>query len=146
MRTIRDRIRHALMFEVLGLLLAIPLGVLLFDKPAHAIGVVAIFTSLVATGWTYLYNLLFDRTLIRRQGHAQKTLGQRVLHSVLFEAGLLMISLPFIAVYLGLSLWGALVMDAAFVVFYLGYSFAFNWAYDALFPYPQASSSASQYR
>lgn len=158
MRTTRDRIRHALMFEVIGLLLAIPLGAVLFDKPAHDIGVVAIFTSLVATGWTYVYNLIFDRVLLRRQGHAQKTLALRVVHSMLFEGGLLLVSLPFIAIYLNIGLIEALIMDAAFVVFYLVYSFAYNWAYDAIFPMPappvsstgtetggaQASSSASQ--
>lgn len=158
MRTTRDRIRHALMFEVIGLLLAIPLGAVLFDKPAQDIGVVAIFTSLVATGWTYVYNLIFDRVLLRRQGHAQKTLALRVVHSVLFEGGLLLVSLPFIAIYLNIGLIEALIMDAAFVVFYLVYSFAYNWAYDAIFPMPappvsstgtetggaQASSSASQ--
>ena len=144
MRTAHDRIRHAILFEVIGLLLVIPLGALLFDKPVHAIGVVAIFTSLIATGWNYAYNFGFDVVMMRLKGDTRKTVGLRVLHSLLFELGLLLVSLPFIALYLGLSLWDALVMDAAFVVFYLVYSFAFNWAYDVVFPVPQASSSASQ--
>lgn len=144
MRTTHDRIRHAILFEVIGLLLVIPLGALLFVKPVHAIGVVAIFTSLIATGWNYAYNFGFDVVMMRLKGDTRKTVGLRVLHSLLFELGLLVVSLPFIALYLGLSLWDALVMDVAFVVFYLVYSFAFNWAYDVVFPVPQASSSASQ--
>ncbi|WP_407492877.1 PACE efflux transporter [Pseudooceanicola sp. MF1-13] len=147
MRSTFDRIRHALLFELIGLMLIVPIGSLLFGLPFHHIGVVALFTSLLATGWTYLYNLGFDRLLIRRRGHARKGVGLRVLHSLLFELGLLVVTLPFIAAYLGIGLWQALIMDAAIVVFYLVYSFAYNWAYDALFPLPdQASSSASQYR
>jgi uncharacterized membrane protein len=45
--------------------------------------------------------------------------------------------MPFIAWYLGVSLWQALVMDLFFVAFYLVYAFAFNWAYDKLFPLPE---------
>ncbi len=44
--------------------------------------------------------------------------------------------IPFIAWYLGISLVAALVMDIAIVVFYLVYAFVFNIAYDKLFPLP----------
>ena len=62
----------------------------------------------------------------------------RVLHAVLFEAGLIVLLIPFIAWYLGISLWAALVMDIAIVVFYLVYAFFFNIAYDRVFPIPNA--------
>ncbi len=145
MRTTRDRIRHALLFELIGLMLVIPLGSLLFRTHQSDIGVIAVVTSVLATGWTYLYNLGFDLGMLRCAGHVRKSVPVRVLHAVLFELGLLTVSLPFIALYLGIGLWQALVMDAAFVGFYLVYSFAFNWAYDIIVPMPsQASSSASQ--
>ena len=44
-----------------------------------------------------------------------------------------------IAVYLDIGLWQALVMDLAFVVFYLVYAFGFNWGYDQLFPLPEGA-------
>ena len=62
----------------------------------------------------------------------------RVLHAVLFEAGLIVLLIPFIAWYLDISLWAALVMDIAIVVFYLVYAFFFNIAYDRVFPIPNA--------
>ena len=58
----------------------------------------------------------------------------RVLHAVLFEGGLLVLLAPFIAWYLGVGLWHALVMDVSFALFYMGYAFVFNWAYDTVFP------------
>jgi uncharacterized membrane protein len=56
---------------------------------------------------------------------------------VLFEIGLLLMLMPLIAVYLGITLWEALAMDVAFALFYMGYALAFNWAYDRVFPLPE---------
>ena len=137
MRTIADRIRHALSFEIIGLILMIPLGALLFSMPAEDIGVVGVVSATIATAWNYLYNLIFDHAMQRSRGTTQKTTGIRVVHALLFEAGLLVALLPFVAWYLDISLWEALVMDVAFAVFYVFYAFAFNWAYDRIFPLPE---------
>ena len=100
MRTTADRIRHALSFEVIGLLLVTPLAAFAFGMPMHSVGVVAIVGSLLATGWNYLYNILFDHAALRLRGTITKTVPMRVLHAVLFELGLLLVLLPFIAWYL----------------------------------------------
>ena len=136
MRTTPDRIRHALSFEVIGLLLVTPLGALAFGHPMTEIGMVALVSATIATGWNYVYNLGFDHALLRRRGTVASTVPVRVGHAVLFEGGLLAILMPFIAWYLGVSLWEAFVMDAAFALFYLVYAFCFNWAYDLVFPVP----------
>ncbi|MEI2808368.1 PACE efflux transporter [Albidovulum sp.] len=138
MRTTLDRMRHAISFELIGLLLVTPLGSLAFGMPVHDIGVVAIVGATIATLWNYLFNLLFDHALLRITGTARKSLPLRVAHAILFEAGLLAVLLPFIAWYLGISLVQAFVMDLSFALFYLAYAFAFNWAYDVIFPLPGA--------
>ena len=137
MRTTADRIRHALSFEILALMLLVPLGAWLFHMPAHDIGVVGIVSATIATGWNYLYNLVFDRIMQRRRGTTQKTAPIRLFHAVLFEIGLLGVLMPFIAWYLGVSLWTAFVMDISFAGFYVVYTLAFNWFYDRLFPLPE---------
>ena len=137
MRSTPDRIRHALSFELIGLALVTPLGAWAFDHPASEIGLVALVSATIATGWNYLYNLGFDHALLRLRGGVTKTLALRLLHALLFEGGLLVILMPFIAWYLGVSLWQAFVMDAAFAGFYLIYAFCFNWGYDMVFPVPQ---------
>ncbi|TXM94587.1 PACE efflux transporter [Methylobacterium sp. WL103] len=134
MRTTRDRIRHAILFEAIGLALVIPLGSTLFGLPASDMGVIGVGSALVAMAWNYVYNLGFDRALQRLTGHTRKGLLLRVGHAVLFEAGLLVILLPPIAWYLGISLVEALVMDLAIAGFYVAYAFLFNLAYDWAFP------------
>ncbi|WP_334192799.1 PACE efflux transporter [Pararhodobacter sp.] len=137
MRSPLDRFRHAVSFELIALLLVVPLGAAAFGMPMHDIGVVGVVSATLATLWNLLYNWLFDLALSRARGTTLKTLPLRILHAVLFEGGLLLVLLPFIAWYLGVTLWQALVMDLSFAAFYLVYAFCFNWAYDRLFPLPE---------
>jgi uncharacterized membrane protein len=137
MRTTGDRIRHVISFEVIGLVLATPLGAWAFDMPVDHMGVAGIAGATVATAWNFVYNLCFDQAMQRLRGSTLKTLPIRVLHTVLFELGLLAMLMPFFAWYLGISLWQAFLMDVSFAVFFMVYAFVFNWAYDRVFPLPE---------
>lgn len=136
MRQTADRIRHAVSFELIALAIITPLGAAVFDTPIKEMGVVTVVSATIATCWNYVYNLMFDHAMLRRRGTVIKTPAIRVLHAVLFELGLLFVLIPFIALYLGVGLWTAFVMDLAFAGFYLVYAFCFNWAYDVIFPVP----------
>ncbi len=139
MRKTADRIRHAISFEVLALLIVTPAAALIFDKPLHDIGVVTVVSASIATAWNYLYNLSFDHAMKRLRGTVRKTVPIRVLHAVSFEVGLLFVLMPFIAWYLGVSLMEAFLIDVSFAVFYLIYAFVFNWLYDVIFPVPETA-------
>ena len=136
MRSFPDRVRHTVMFEIIGLALVIPGGAMLFNLPATHMGVIGVGSATVATLWNFVYNLGFDHAMLRFVGHTRKSLGQRVLHALLFEGGLLILLLPPMAWYLGMGLWQTFVMDLAIVVFYVVYAFLFNLAYDRVFPVP----------
>ena len=138
MRTTLDRIRHAILFELVGLVLMIGGGSILTGFDAHSLGVIGVVSSLVATAWNYVYNLGFDRAMLRLRGSTLKTHPIRALHALLFEGGLLVLLLPFVAWMLGVSLWQAFLFDLAIAVFYIVYGYAYNWAYDRAFPMPEA--------
>lgn len=144
MRKTADRIRHAVLFEIVGLALVTPLGAIAFDKPVHDIGVAGLVGATIATGWNYLYNVIFDRVMQRALGTTAKTTPLRILHTFLFEAGLLALLMPFFAWYFSISLLEAFIMDAAFAVFYLFYAYFFNLGYDRLFPLPEWKKEALQ--
>ena len=144
MRSALDRLRHALSFEIIALILVIPAGAILFDVPLHDFGVVGIVSATLATLWNLGYNVLFDLALQRLTGTTLKSRIVRVLHALVFEAGLLMVLLPFIAWYLGISLWDAFVLDIALAAFYLVYSYVFNLIYDTLFPLPEWSQKQAE--
>ncbi|MEY8840818.1 PACE efflux transporter [Cribrihabitans sp. XS_ASV171] len=141
MRTTPDRIRQALSFEIIGLVLVTPLFAWIFAHPLDEMGVLALIGATLATGWNYVFNLGFDHALVRWRGSPRKSFPLRLVHAVLFEATLLVVLLPVFAWYLDISLWAALVMDMAFALFYMGYAFVFTWGYDSLFP-PEGARKA----
>lgn len=141
MRSRSDRIRHAVGFELIGLLLLLLLGGWLFGLDPHRFGLLALSFSVLAMVWNYYYNRLFDLWLLRRRGSILKRQADRVLHALLFEGGLLVVTLPIIAWWLEMTLWQALVTDLAMVVFYLVYAYLYNLAYDRMYPVPPGSRS-----
>lgn len=142
MRTTADRIRHAIMFEIIGLMLITPLATLASGHGLGEIGVIAIVASLLAMGWNYVYNLGFDHAMVKLRGSVAKTVPIRIFHAVFFELGLLIVMLPFIAWYLQISLLEALIMDIGIALFYLVYAYVYNWAYDRVFPIPALADGA----
>lgn len=140
MRSRADRVRQAVSFEVIGIGLSAPLGATVFGYPLLNFGVLAIVGATIATCWNYLYNLLFDHGLLRLTGSVRKSFRHRIVHACGFEVGLAMMLIPIIAWWLETTLLQAFLMDLAFIGFYLVYTFVFTWAYDTLFPVPDASS------
>ncbi len=140
MRNTRDRIRHAIGFEVIGLLAFAPLASVVFGYELHQMGLIGAVASLIAAGWNYVYNLLFDKAMLRFTGQLRKSVFVRVLHAVLFELGLLVVFLPSVAWYLDISLVDALIMDIAVAGFYMVYALIYNWLYDIVFPVPSLAA------
>ena len=136
MRPTLDRLRHALLFEIIALALVAPIGGIIFGVGLGHFGVVAVVSTTIAMAWNYLYNLAFDHALLRIGLNLNKSMPVRLIHAVLFEAGLICLLVPFIAWYLDVSLWRAFIMDVVLAGFYMIYAFAFNWAYDEIFPPP----------
>jgi len=82
----------------------------------------------VAMAWNYLFNLLFD-TVQQRVGF-KKGLLVRSLHAILFEAGLLVVLVPFAAWWLEITLLAAIRLELGLVLFFLVYTLLFNLAWD----------------
>ena len=143
MRSAWDRLRHASSFELGGLALVSPLGAWAFDLLVADITVVRIACAIIATVWTYAYNLAFDTILQRLRGGPEKSVLMRALQAVLFEVGLLAMLTPLLAWYLEISLRYAFLMDVAFAFVYVVYAFAFNWTYDCVFGAPARQKPAN---
>ncbi|GJG93853.1 PACE efflux transporter [Cupriavidus pauculus] len=142
MRTTADRIRHTIGFEVIGLIAFAPLASWVFGYDLHQMGIVGAVAALIAATWNYIYNILFDRAMLRFTGQLKKSTPIRVLHAILFEGGLLIVFLPSVAWYLGIGLVDAFIMDIAVAGYYMVYAFFYNWAYDVVFPIPNATPNA----
>jgi len=119
---------HAVLFEVVAnILVFIILMVFASAAPAQS-GVLTLVSSFVAMAWNYLFNLLFD-TVQQRVGF-KKGLLVRSLHAILFEAGLLLVLVPFAAWWLEVTLLAAIRLELGLVLFFLIYTLLFNLAWD----------------
>ena len=127
-RTPLERVMHAVLFEVVAnILVFIILMVFASAAPAQT-GVLTLVSSFLAMAWNYLFNLLFD-TVQQRVGF-KKGLLVRSLHAILFEAGLLLVLVPFAAWWLAVTLLAAIRLELGLVLFFLIYTLLFNLAWD----------------
>lgn len=129
-RPLSERVFHALAFEILAIGISAPLAAWITGHGLFDMGVLTAVIATIAVVWNMLYNWLFDR-LQARTGF-ERTYGVRVAHACGFERGLIVIAIPFVAWWLDISLWHALVLDIGFVLFYLPYGFLFNLGYDKI--------------
>ena len=125
-----ERFLHALTFEVIAIAICAPLGAWLLGYSLAQIGILTLIISLLAMAWNMAFNALFDSAQ-RRWGFT-RNFRARAVHAVLFEIGLIMAVVPLAAWWLDISLWAAFVLDIGIVLFFLPYTFVFNWAYDTL--------------
>lgn len=129
-RTLAERVGHSVAFEAIALFICAPLFSWLMGTTLEAMGALTLAVSGIAALWNMAYNALFDR--LQRRWQFRRTVGVRVLHAIGFECGLLLATVPLAAVWLGISLWRAFVLDLGFIVFFLPYTVVYNWAYDEL--------------
>jgi len=129
-KTLRERLAHALCFEIVAVALCAPALAWIMGRPLLHMGALTAVISLIAMLWNMVYNAGFER-LERRLGWVRDT-RVRLIHAVGFESGLILIVVPLAAWWLGISLWEALVLDIGLLLFFLPYTYAYNLVYDRL--------------
>lgn len=134
----RRKLFHATLYELIAILIV---TVALAPLSAHGAGhasVLALLTSGIALSWNMAFNTLFE-AWERRQTHRARTVRRRMAHALGFELGLLVLTVPVIAWWLDMSWWQALVTDLGLMLFFLGYTFGFNWLFDRVFGPPDSA-------
>lgn len=131
-KSMTERVLQAIGFEFFAILICTPLFAWVMGISLVNMGVVTVATCLIALGWNVLFNALFDRLCVR---YALPQSGwTRLLHALLFEGGLIVVSVPLVAWWLNMSLVQALWLDIGVLLFFLPYTYVYHWAYDALRP------------
>lgn len=125
-----ERVFHAVLFEFFAIIFTVILTSWLTDHSTEALTSVIVLISVIAMVWNFIFNWLFDKIVTGER--VKRGLGIRILHSLLFEGGLLIFTLPLVMYMLNITLWHAFVMDIGMTLFVLVYSVIFNWIYDHL--------------
>lgn len=135
------RMVHALGYELIALLICAPVLAWLFDVSAGHAGMLTLMLSLMAMAWNIAFNSIFARVVHRLRW--LRGVAARLVHALLFEAGLILVAVPTVAWWLGVSMIDALLLDFGFLLFFLPYTFAYNWAFDRWMVEPRPSATAS---
>ncbi|WP_300438303.1 PACE efflux transporter [Zoogloea sp.] len=139
LRSLPDRLRQIALFEVGGLVLITPPYIWLTGQPGGESLALMAALALLASLWNGVYNTAFDwieGRLTGRPADLRPWLA-RTLHATGFELGILLMGLPLIVWWTGMSWRAALIADIGLAVAYVAYAFVFNLAYDKIFPITQ---------
>jgi len=123
-----ERVFQAVLFEILAVSLSI-LGLALFTD--HAIGALSgtmVIVATIAMCWNFIFNWCFDK--VATGAKEQRSVLFRIFHVLLFQGGLLVFTIPVMAIILNVGLWEALIMDIGVTFFITLYAFTFNLVYD----------------
>jgi uncharacterized membrane protein len=135
MPPLQRKILFAVSFELCGILVAGVSLTILSSAAATDTFSLSVIAATLALLWSYAFNTLFEawesRQRVRGRGRAR-----RAAHAVLFEAGFTAFLLPLTAWWLSVSLWQALLLEAALVVIFIFYTYAFTLAFDQIFGLP----------
>ena len=143
MQGIKRRVVYITLYECIAIVVA-SLGLALMS--GHSLGhsgVLSVMASAIAVLWNLSFNALFERWESRQLVRG-RSLRRRIAHAIGFEGGLIAFLVPVFAWWLDVTLWQALVMYLGLVVFFLVYTFVFNWAFDRVFGLPLSATGPAQ--
>lgn len=126
--TVKERVLHAVLFEVIALFIFVILAVLITEKAVLSMTGLAVTLSTIAMIWNYIYNLGFDH--IYGYDRMACTVKMRIAHGLGFEVGMLVFSFPIIMWVMKFGFIEVLIMDIGAAIFFLLYAIAFSWLYD----------------
>lgn len=127
-KSLKERALHALLFELIGVVLFAPGLAWALGQSLGKMGAMTVMISTVAMLWNMLFNAGFDR--VRARLGFTMNLKARAVHALSFEAGLIIAVVPLAAWWLSISLWEAFLLDIGLLLLFLPYTMLFNMAYD----------------
>ena len=140
MQGIRRKIVYVSLYEAFAILFASVGLATLSGAGAGTSTALATVCSVIAVIWNLAFNSMFE-AWEARQPVRGRTVKRRIAHALCFEGGLAAILVPLFAWWLNIGLWEALLFDAALLLFFLVYTFVFNWSFDRVFGLPASAST-----
>jgi uncharacterized membrane protein len=131
----KRRVIQALTFESIAVAMVAPVMMFFFGEPPLSSFLLTVTMSAIAAAWNFGFNAAFEAWEVR-QTIKGRNWKRRVVHGIGFELGLSVMLVPLMAVWLGLSLWEALLADAGLIAFFLVYAMVFTWCFDRVFGLP----------
>jgi uncharacterized membrane protein len=137
-QTSTRKLIQAIFYEIIGIILVIPIVMFVFDESLEVSGFLSVVISLVAVSWNYVFNTIFE-FWEARQIRKGRSIYRRILHAIGFEGGLAVFTVPLIAYWLDISLWVAVIADIGLLTVFFFYALVFHWCFDRIFGLPESA-------
>ena len=138
----KRKVTYVASYEAIAFLFG-TLGFLSFtDSSLERAGALAVFASIFAVSWNFVYNAMFERWEANRLKRG-RGFGRRVLHAVGFEIGFLVVLLPIAAWWLEISYLRSFVLNLGLNIFFLAYTFSCTWCFDRVFGLPSSAAATN---
>ena len=138
----KRRILYVGLYETIAIIVSSLIFMAIGQKASDS-GVMAVAASVIAICWNLTFNHLFEKWESRQRVKGRSVL-RRVVHAVGFEGGIAAMLIPLMAWWFDISLWEAAVMEAGLLVFFMVYTFAFNWVFDRIFGLPASAQKLAE--
>ncbi len=140
MQGIQRKVVYVTLYEGIAILCASVGLAALSGAGAGTSTALATVCSVIAVVWNLAFNAMFE-AWESRQPVRGRSVKRRIAHAIGFEGGLAAVLVPLFAWWLDIGLWEALVFDAALLLFFLVYTFVFNWGFDRVFGLPASAAA-----
>ena len=138
MKPITRRVVQALLYEIGAIALTSPIIGFAFDTSASSALTLAAIMSTIALAWNYVFNAIFERWE-SRQTIKGRSIWRRLAHGIGFEGGLVMMLVPLMAFWLGISFIDAFIAEMGLLLMFFVYAVLFTWAFDKAFGLPESA-------
>ncbi len=133
----RRRVTYVALYEVIAIIVSSGLFMATGQSAGHS-STMAIVASTIAIAWNVAFNTLFEMWEAR-QATRGRSIARRIVHAVGFEGGIALMLIPLMAWWFSVSLWQATVLEAGLLLFFLVYTYVFNWTFDRIFGLPASA-------
>ena len=140
MQGIKRKIVYVALYEAIAIASITAAMTWISGQDAGHAGVLAVASSIIAITWNLIYNTLFE-AWEARQPTRGRSLGRRIAHAVGFQGVMMLIGIPLYAWWLAVSLAQAFMLNIGMIVFFLVYSFCYNWVFDLVFGLPASAQA-----
>ncbi len=136
-QSVKRRILYTLGFELISVTGTTIFFVILGYDVLHAMPF-SVLISVIAVVWNFIWNTIFE-TIEKRINWKGRSVGNRIVHAIGFEGGLLIMLIPLMAWWLGISLLEAFIMELGLLAFFLLFTYTYNYAFDRIFGLPESA-------
>lgn len=129
--SLRERIIHAGLFEVIGILIMIPVNMLFLNTSGGSATWITIVIATAAMTWCFIHNKMFD-SYYGSENKLNRSRKVRIIHAATFEIGFFAFSYPFLLSVTDLTILDIMYRTAFISTFYMFYTVIYNYCFDVI--------------